>query len=500
MRVHHRTTRPAFTLTEMLVATALCLFLMVVIGEAVGQATRTFSVLRTAGQLQERNRGAVTTIRRDLSTDRFAGPYLGGRGGPMVGMQRMDVAGWQPPPLGYFEVTQLRNDHLPAAVQSTHLPNGQVTMFEPSAANAVDSESLTSTRATTHYMRFTMRLPAAVPSELYAARIVETNNSRPTALGIVYTAGNEFVTGGPTNPDLIFYSRWAEVAYYLLPHGDTTAGPQVLQLYSLRRKLRILAPRTTVVGAMAQADVARFILANPDLALVPGQTSGGLQEVVFLGPDRVNDRVNRVLARPANPANPLPVDYQLEPRLLNYLTPEQNGSDILLTDVLSFEVKVAWGVNQALRPDYNPFGPPPTNILLPFLFESYLPNSSPFAPTMATTPVPNMDEPYSDLPETTGNPILQGVRTFDTGYRNEKNDRIDWDSPTTSSNGLGFLARPPVAPPVPNTDPGYGAYQAFLQSTHHVPLRVNVRSIQIKLRIWDAKAEQARQVTIVQEL
>ena len=57
---------------------------------------------------------------------------------------------------------------------------------------------------------------------------------------------------------------------------------------------------------------------------------------------------------------------------------------------------------------------------------------------------------------------------------------IDWDNPFSTPTSIGFLT--PVVNPVPS--------------------RINIRGLQIKIRIWDKKAEpgQARQVTIINEI
>ena len=66
MRIQRSTPRTGFTLMELLVATALILFIMAIIAQAFGAASKTFTTMRTAGQLQERNRTATNIIRKDL--------------------------------------------------------------------------------------------------------------------------------------------------------------------------------------------------------------------------------------------------------------------------------------------------------------------------------------------------------------------------------------------------------------------------------------------------
>src|SRR5262245_52803952 len=169
MRIQRRE-RVAFTLVEMLVAVALTLFIVAIIAEAFGAATKTFSTMRTAGQLQERTRGGAIVLRLDLAAEHFDGPYIGGRGGPRVGDQRLDLAGWMPPRKGYFEIRQFTSA-IPEPVQ----------FFINNGTAMTDGEGLPSTRAgldpnpnifpSGHILRFTVKLPDLPAAELYSAEL-----------------------------------------------------------------------------------------------------------------------------------------------------------------------------------------------------------------------------------------------------------------------------------------------------------------------------------------
>ena len=63
----HTERRRAFTIVEMLVASALIIFMMWIIASAFQKALDSFRVLKTAGDLQEKLRAATTAIRRDLT-------------------------------------------------------------------------------------------------------------------------------------------------------------------------------------------------------------------------------------------------------------------------------------------------------------------------------------------------------------------------------------------------------------------------------------------------
>jgi hypothetical protein len=430
-------TRSAFTIVEMLVATALILFIMAIISQIFASASKTYSALRTAGELQERLRQGAVVMRRDLATEHFSGPFIPGRSGPRLGDQRLDLAGWVPPHRGYFEVRQLGNPPV---------------IVEPIANPVSDGESLYSTRADTHVMRFTVHLPDLPSAELYCT-------AAPPAI-----VNDPDVNAFPPSPpaligDGLCYSRWAEVVYFLWPNGDVTtqtANPSLTR-YSLRRRIRLLAPQSKPVGGvMNQAQAAQLVISYPELALKAVQLpppNVGQYIVMFMGPEAVTDPQNRVAA--PQPAAPI---QKLGPNGLY-----ETGDDILITDVLSMEIKLAWIDNQT--------------------FNAITPGSSPQSSPMFIAAQPgttvNSDAPFDNVPQVPAalatNPSLAGQRIFDTWYQAPTSDGIDWDKP--------------------------GGTQGFLtQGIDRPPLRINVRSIQIKLRVWDPKAEQARQVTLVQEM
>ena len=131
--------RYGFTLVELLVATALTLFLMAIISEAFGAASKTFNTMRSAGDMQERMRQGAQIIRRDLAAEHFDGPFIGGRQGRRLGEQRLDLPGWAPSKGGYFEIRQFTTS-IPEPVQ--YFLNNGVAM--------TDGEGLQSTRTDNH--------------------------------------------------------------------------------------------------------------------------------------------------------------------------------------------------------------------------------------------------------------------------------------------------------------------------------------------------------------
>jgi hypothetical protein len=458
MRVARPLARPAFTLTEMMVATALCLFLMLVISQAFGSATQTFQTMRTAGQLQERLRGGITVIRRDLANDHFGPPY-GTFGGPKVANQQMHLLGWTPPEVGYFEIDTAGAPHLFGLYKGS-------SIAEPFVLPVTDGEGFYSTRsapARQHSLRFTVRVPAGAPGELFSAEF------EPSARLLADPRINEFPNPAPP----VIYSRWAEVTYFLETTIDWVS-PNV-PLHTLYRRVRLLAP-TSGSGIDIPYDNAAIYPAFPGktpsnlmVERYPGvaieEFAGGFR---FLGPGDVLDRYRRTPPEPETRLN----------RATGLL--ERTGGDILMTDVISFEVKAFWLHNPVLNRtslpgDYAGSSPDPALLQAGSLGRTH--------PWLFT------DAPFYDLPRPSINPI-EAHGWFDTcgpvhshfppptgaKVTYTRSDHIDWADLSS----------------VWSADP----LHEWLQP----PLRINVRALQIKIRIWDPRAEKARQVTIIQEV
>src|SRR5439155_7117147 len=68
-----RTNRAGFTLVEMLVATALIMFIMLILSEAFVAGLNAFRTLKGIGDMESRLKAAVTPIREDLRQDHFDG-------------------------------------------------------------------------------------------------------------------------------------------------------------------------------------------------------------------------------------------------------------------------------------------------------------------------------------------------------------------------------------------------------------------------------------------
>jgi len=454
---------------ELLVATALILFIMAIIAQAFGAASKTFTTMRTAGQLQERNRTATNILRKDMWAPHFGPPY-GQYGGTHVMHQRLDQAGWRTPWAGYFEMVQGSPSRYEPG-DPTLAPDGVIKPFTnppnppvPPAAPPVytDGEQLYSTRARDHMMRFTTFLPQGSASELYCARFHPFFTTDPRVNAFLVSPG-----GLATNTAGMLYSRWAEVIYFLVATGpqpplppdpvEMTGGNNPRPLHSLRRRVRLLPPREIDYQEISPG--VPMTLAYAQQVVIDCQNNF---------PDVIPPIVLPNLANPAFATLRLPGPETLNRnRLLRIqAVAHPTGDDILLTDVISFEIRPTW-IN-------NP------------LFNAILNGSSPAPEGMADY---NTDEPFADLRTSVLRPPPPAgpqFADFDTGTQapnmppGSPPADIDWDNPFSTPTSIGFLT--PVVNPVPS--------------------RINIRGLQIKIRIWDKKAEpgQARQVTIFNEI
>jgi hypothetical protein len=97
----------------------------------------------------------------------------------------------------------------------------------------------------------------------------------------------------------------------------------------------------------------------------------------------------------------------------------------------------------------------------------------------------------------TGNPLYSGnnnPRVFDTWFGSPDNATSTnvYDYQTSVGSPHGYLAgtEPPSTPAVPPGKP----------TSATIPLRIRVIALQIKIRIWDRKSQETRQLTFIQDV
>lgn len=348
--MRRETRRAAFTLTEMLIATALTLLIMVILTSAFQVGLDTFRKMKVAGDLQEKLRAATIALRADLSAPHFNDPDTNKRRGPYLSDYDVNGVGWGRSAEGYVQIVA------PAAT-----PEG------------VDGDGNPCSRATNHSIHLTCKRPGTSRADVFLAAFPGGADPATRFFHREYAA-----LAGPN----AYAGQWAEVSWFLDPYTPNATTPDGVRRYRLCRRQRTLielgATDKSVPGGAAAAD------AYDGMSMNAARTA-------FADLGDVTKPGERVLITNAFPGPGLHPMY---------------GDDVVLPDVLSFEIKANWD----------------------------------------GTPAPGGNElPYDYLPA-----------TFDT--------------------------MPSGPPPVT------------------VPLPIRIKSLQIRLRIWDVKSESTRQITLVQDM
>jgi hypothetical protein len=285
------------------------------------------------------------------------------------------------------------------------------------------------------------------PGEYYRA-LAPANFFAPAPPGL---QGVDEIAAFSDQTTFAYAAKWAEVAYFLADSGRTTPGG--FKLYSLRRRVRVVPHQVALTDPSYVAPRGRppFVVGFPEIS----QNSDTNPTAFNVLADLPNPQ-NRMGAEVGAPSGPVDGRYGAaggtrRPFTWSEMPSGQTvrGEDILLTDVLSFEVK-ATGT--------------------PYLGTAAWPRPL----TLDNTTVLNADYPFDDLPpqglNTTFNSM--GARVFDTWGYDISPPSQDWKTPAS------FLTPGP----------------------QQVPLRIRIKALQIRMRVWDIKTQQTRQASLIQEM
>lgn len=307
MRLQTGPSRPGFTLVEVLVAAALCILIMTVLAYAFQQGMDTWSLMKSTGDLQERLNAAEQVLKRDLDN---------------IGLELSDPA--VPP-----RVSSVRLDQLTAVPAPSRPTAGffRIEWAENGTLEGVDPDGIRSTRAVGHRLRMSVRLPGRKADELFITRwtgaLAHPNLRQPRNLSHLLPSGVD-----------TFASPWADVYYFLAPSFPptfTAPNPNTgvaEPLYTLYRQVRVVSPlpRNGVTIAPPTDPAERQGISNKS-TMVPDDLA------TLLGPDDLAT------------LRPLPTDphLPLQPYTLNGADDGlRSGEDVLMTGVLSFDIKAIW--------------------------------------------------------------------------------------------------------------------------------------------------------------
>lgn len=512
-----RPTRSGFTLVELLVSAALIIFVMLIITSVFTSGLTALRNLRGVGQLQDQLRYANTLMRRDLSSPHF-GAEMNSYSGPYLSQQRIDTFDWKPPRQGFMRVWQ-----------------GTTSMAEAQDSDGIRSMLMNPTGVP--YLHFAVRSDAedgtgrdescstASLGKLIAALVNSGNPTDASRGAQLQSQLQQYVNPPHLSGEFptTYYSRWAEVTYFVRPvmNGaqQATIGtpPRDMGLYTLYRRRRVLIDAPPSAPALPPIRASEAALLTDVSLYDPNPTGPADRAVYFNTPADVAAPIRRFGMMPVtqptdaavagvgnpglNPPYSFPTLFETNPTSAG-----QGGDDVLLENVLSFEVRATWEspmANSATVPP-DPRFDPRMSLRMPPL-PAYAP---PYWPTAFG--VGNSDYPFDNLPRTDpqyGNQAmftlagLKNLRVFDTWTDRDAVVTIDRvpSASTPSTFTVPYSRWNERFMKGPASGGGNATLQA-IDGNVAIPLRVRLRGVQIRLRIWDARTEQARQITIVQDL
>jgi hypothetical protein len=416
---------------------------MVILTQAFVTGVDSLRNLKGIGDLEEKLRTATTVLRSDLAADHFEGKK-----------RLSDLAFWWygTPREGFFRIWQ----GTAAVAPNPFRPNDP---FNPPPGTPYvwegrDPDGNASFRATDHILHFTVKRRGNRREQFATARVPKGS----PLLGLLPNLGS---------PDSRFQdvadtyaSQWYEVAYFLRATGQTTDG--TIPRFALYRRQRLIVPETTALNAPAGTSQVRYSPA----ALADYAEISCLRDVrnpdflSFNSPNTIPVPQRRFGMDPTLPAGKptVPVKGPDGQKVVGWTyptlaedTPALAGADLLLTDVLSFQVQGSFG--EAI-----------TN--------AFLDLNSDF---LGSHPNPN---PFF---------ARGGFHVYDTwtSLRDEWSNapKDIWDYSTWNAG--------PTSQANDNVLPVAGSSIGPLPSLY---------AVKVTLRVWDLKTRQTRQISIIQDL
>jgi prepilin-type N-terminal cleavage/methylation domain-containing protein len=355
MNAKRQSRRAGFTIVELLVAMALIVLIMAVLSEAFVSGLNTFSRLKSIGDMQERMRAASVNLRLDLLNRHFdadrklsdpAAAWDVNQGGslPLEGFFRIQAS--RPIPEGFD------SDGLPSYRTD---PNGLLPgMFQ---ANGQPVSGL----PVLHFgLKITpTRAGANLKSQLLTCRVPPTPFPNTLNLPPLDQEGPaDLRVPGTMN------SPWAEVAYFLVPTIDPATGlPERAggnQLFSLHRRQRLcVAPGSPATLSQVLGQTWGIY---PEVSCAPYPRTNTASPMRFNSErDLTTPSYRSMMDATGTYSNPAAIGFgpPADPAVggLPFSPPEDPSlaaDDLLVADVISFEIKVMTQLTAQQDPTRNP--------------------------------------------------------------------------------------------------------------------------------------------------
>jgi prepilin-type N-terminal cleavage/methylation domain-containing protein len=477
--------RQGFTLVEMLVALALTLFIMSILSEAFFAGTKVFRDFKAIGDMTRRLRTASRLLLNDL-----AAPHCldsGNATNPSNIRYLNDVNFWSttptpkgPPAEGFFRFGQSGADG----------NEGSDLSGVPSYTNAGQS-----------WLHFTVVGQGQSPQAFYRSypptgSLLLNDSSYALLPTIVNQNGDsryqDYASGGTGAATYTtFNSPWAEVAWFMQPATQAPTNINgVTSLFTLYRRQRVAWP---LGSSPSPPSITTTTDSTPDDVSCETDNATPTAHYHFNTPNDLTMPPLRfgmlsytgatTAGLPTGPPLPVaPTDAAYSGQFLNPLTGSTGypafpsgyskfSEDIVLTDVISFDVRV-------LIPGATDF----TDLFTTTPTPSTIPNLASYATYLNAGKYYPQNPAYLFVPAA-GSATLSGLTT-PTGT-------LVFDTWSQGIGGTGMTYYNYTVWNETTAGTGTGSYA-------YAPLQVPILAIKVSIRIWDSKSETARQVSIIQ--
>lgn len=494
MRLHSHHAKPSragLTLVEMLIALALSIFIMAIMSEAFVKGLEAFGQFKALADLDQRLRTVANIIRRDLKAPHFdtsrklSECTASGRAMPVLDglnarnytaveatalLRQLAPYQLKTPAEGFFSIEEWPNRRPNIATMffegtdSSGRPSYRdLPAFGAGGAIAVPSDTL----------HFTSRLEGNEPNMFFYGKV---RPGSPLDSAGLSTGGTRYDSSG----NGMYTSQAAELLYFLGVDGSqntpgvSTAGGPVLT-FNLYRQAWLLVPNRFSDGSAVNGDAfyntfpaaqiaTRYSIDN-DVSAYFNSTTGNF---FFNSMADVQHRARRINA--GGIRTPRPLD----------LLGNQDGSDIMLTNVISFDVKVFDPF--AYKIPLTPASGRGAYVDIGDTFNDVIDVSTGLVantqPTAAGAPGDFLPATFGTTMNTLPNVPAGGFNLTNNGTFDTGTTRFEGSPTATGAAGSPFL-NPTESP-----------------RTHVFPFS----SIQITIRVYEPKSKQTRQITIIQDM
>jgi prepilin-type N-terminal cleavage/methylation domain-containing protein len=545
--------RQGFTLVEMLVATALIMFIMLILSEAFVQGIDAFRLLKGIGDMEARLRSAVTAIRSDLILDHFDGKrrlsdtYFWNQGNPRegyfslsqgttptIGLTPVVAPGPQPvavPSLigsdwviqpftwlivdsGPFqELVQVIsvNPGPPSTFTANFRllhgspPNTPPLPFLIRVLEGIDADFIPSMRATDHVLAMTVKLRGNRPEDFFSANL-------------------PYNTAPPSGPPFI-----TSPFFPVLPNGNPNGNYAVTTFFNQSGDARYQDPLPTGNATASYksqwAEVGYFLVPNGSTA--NGTRLFALYRCQFLVvPDNRNLHAPPANPSPLSPPTPMAfnnwaIDGYADMSCQQFVSTANNqlyyyfNNPSDLANIPQTYSAAAFGPGQQAVTPASMSGPgwsiqPGSTLLIDSGLAAETVVVTAVTPTSFTA---NFSLSHNPNPPTNVIPIGIITRAFvaaQAGLRGPFDPSIAqlWSATLLVTDVVSFDVR--LLPDVPgyNTDfgdivpvPGW-PFRVYDTALPFSPLSppYPIKAVQITLRVWDLKTQQTRQITMIQDM